>query len=180
MKCPYCGWTETRVTDSRDQGGTIHRRRRCERCLKRFSTVERVVLAELTVVKRDGRREPFKRDKLMDGLRRACQKRPIPVGQLEAIVDEIEQELHKMGQVEIPTGVIGEMVMERLRRLDDIAYIRFASVYRSYPDIQAMRQELDRLLSGAGEEASARHDNGAERASEGPRSVAPARPPADN
>lgn len=151
MKCPHCGWTESRVTDSRDQGGIIHRRRKCERCAKRFSTIERVVLAELTVVKRDGRREPFKGEKLMEGLRHACQKRPIPVGQLEAIVDEIEQELQKMGQMEIPTGVIGEMVMERLRRLDDIAYIRFASVYRSYPDLQAMRQELDRLLHAAAE-----------------------------
>jgi transcriptional repressor NrdR len=149
MKCPYCGWTETRVTDSRDQGGTIHRRRRCEHCFQRFSTIERVVLSELSVVKRDGRREPFKRDKLEAGLRRACQKRPIPVGELEAIVDEIEQELYKMGQAEVPTGVIGEMVMDRLRGLDDIAYVRFASVYRSYPDIQAMRQELDRLLGGA-------------------------------
>lgn len=147
MKCPYCGWTETRVTDSRDQGGTIHRRRRCEHCLQRFSTIERVVLSELSVVKRDGRREPFKRDKLEAGLRHACQKRPIPVGELEAIVDEIEQELYKMGQAEVPTGVIGEMVMDRLRGLDDIAYVRFASVYRSYPDIQAMRQELDRLLA---------------------------------
>ncbi len=142
------------MTDSRDQGGTIHRRRRCEHCFQRFSTIERVVLSELTVVKRDGRREPFKRDKLEAGIRRACQKRPIPVGQIEAIVDEIEQELYKMGQMEIPTGVIGEMVMERLRRLDDIAYIRFASVYRSYPDIQAMRQELDRLLAGSGGDAS--------------------------
>jgi transcriptional repressor NrdR len=149
MKCPYCGWTETRVTDSRDQGGTIQRRRRCEHCFQRFSTIERVVLSELTVVKRDGRREPFKRDKLAEGLRRACQKRPIPVGQLEDLVDEIEQDLYKLGQVEIPTGIIGEMVMDRLRKLDDIAYIRFASVYRSYPDIQAMRQELDRLLANA-------------------------------
>jgi transcriptional repressor NrdR len=149
VKCPYCGWTETRVIDSRDQGGTIHRRRRCEHCFQRFSTIERVVLSELNVVKRDGRREPFKREKLEEGLRRACQKRPIPVGELEAIVDEIEQELYKMGQAEVATGIIGEMVMERLRRLDDIAYIRFASVYRSYPDIQAMRQELDRLLAGA-------------------------------
>ena len=150
MKCPYCGWTETRVTDSRDQSGTIHRRRRCEHCLQRFSTIERVVLSELTVVKRDGRREPFKREKLEAGLRHACQKRPIPVGEIEAIVDAIEQDLYKMGQAEVATGVIGEMVMERLRRLDDIAYIRFASVYRSYPDIRAMRQELDRLLSASG------------------------------
>jgi transcriptional repressor NrdR len=155
MKCPHCGWTESRVTDSRDQGGTIHRRRKCERCSQRFSTVERVVLAELTVIKRDGRREPFKGDKLMEGLRRAAQKRPIPVGQLEAIVDEIEAEVQKLGQMEIPTGVIGEMVMERLRRLDDIAYIRFASVYRSYPDLLAMRQELDQLLH-----ASERGGNG--------------------
>jgi len=147
MKCPYCGFFESRVTDSRDQGGTIHRRRRCERCHQRFSTVERVVLAELMVVKRDGRREPFTRQKLETGLRRACEKRPIPVGQLEAIVEEIENELYKLGSAEVESRVIGEMVMERLRKLDDIAYIRFASVYRSYPDIQALRQELDRLMS---------------------------------
>ena len=151
MKCPHCGWTETRVTDSRDQGGTIHRRRKCEHCAQRFSTIERVVLAELTVIKRDGRREPFKGEKLMEGLRRACQKRPIPVGQLEAIVDEIEAELPKLGRMEVPTDVIGEMVMDRLRRLDDIAYIRFASVYRSYPDLLAMRQELDGLLRASGQ-----------------------------
>lgn len=156
MKCPYCGWTETRVTDSRDQGGRIHRRRRCEHCLQRFSTVEQVVLSELAVVKRDGRREPFRREKLEEGLRRACQKRPIPVGQLEAIVDEIEQELYKLGQAEVPSRIVGEMVMDRLRKLDDIAYIRFASVYRSYPDIQALRQELDRMLSGGTNGADAR------------------------
>ncbi len=147
MKCPYCGFYESRVTDSRDQGGTIHRRRRCEHCHQRFSTVERVVLPELMVVKRDGRREPFTRQKLETGLRRACEKRPIPVGQLEAIVEEIENELYQLGSAEVESRIIGEMVMERLRKLDDIAYIRFASVYRSYPDIQALRQELDRLMS---------------------------------
>ena len=146
MKCPYCGFYESRVTDSRDQGGTIHRRRRCERCASRFSTVESVVLPELMVVKRDGRREPFKRENIQTGLIRACQKRPIPVGELEAIVEDIENALYKLGQAEVETRVIGEMVMERLRKLDDIAYIRFASVYRSYPDIQAMRQELDSLV----------------------------------
>jgi transcriptional repressor NrdR len=146
MKCPYCGFYESRVTDSRDQGGTIHRRRRCERCANRFSTVESVVLPELMVVKRDGRREPFKRENIQTGLIRACQKRPIPVGELEAIVEDIENALYKLGRAEVETRVIGEMVMERLRKLDDIAYIRFASVYRSYPDIQAMRQELDTLL----------------------------------
>jgi transcriptional repressor NrdR len=146
MKCPYCGFHESRVTDSRDQGGTIHRRRRCEHCFQRFSTVESVVLPELMVVKRDGRRESFRRENIIQGLQHACQKRPIPVGQLEAIVEEIENELYKMGQAEVETRVIGEMVMERLRRLDDIAFIRFASVYRSYPDIQAMRQEMDRII----------------------------------
>ena len=148
MKCPYCGFVESRVIDSRDQGGTIHRRRRCEHCQERFSTVERVVLPELMVVKRDGRREPFSREKIHMGLRLACQKRPIPVGQLEALVEEVENDLYQLGKAEVESRVIGEMVIERLRALDDIAYIRFASVYRSYPDIQAMRQELDRLLTG--------------------------------
>lgn len=107
------------------------------------------MLPELMVVKHDGRRESFKREKIETGLRRACQKRPIPVGELEAIVDDIENELYKLGKAEIETRIIGEMVMERLRKLDDIAYLRFASVYRSYPDIQAMRQELDRLIESA-------------------------------
>jgi transcriptional repressor NrdR len=146
MRCPYCGYDESRVTDSRDQGAVIHRRRRCERCNQRFSTEERVVLPRLMVVKRDGRREPFNREKLLTGMRLACQKRPIPVGQLEAIVEDIENELYKLGKAEIEARVIGEMVMDRLRTLDAIAYIRFASVYRSYPDIQAMRQEMDRML----------------------------------
>ncbi len=154
MKCPYCGFLESRVTDSRDQGGTIHRRRRCERCFQRFSTVERVVLPELMVVKRDGRREPFKREKLETGLRHAAQKRPIPVGELEAIVEDVENELYQLGTAEVETRVIGEMVMERLSKLDPIAYIRFASVYRSYPDIQAMRQEMDRMLQLHGTTAS--------------------------
>ncbi len=147
VKCPYCGYIESRVTDSRDQGGTVHRRRRCEHCHQRFSTVEHVVLPELMVVKRDGRRESFKREKLEVGLRRAAQKRPIPVGELETIVEDIENELYKLGRAEIESRIIGEMVMARLRKLDDIAYIRFASVYRSYPDIEAMRQELDSLLA---------------------------------
>lgn len=172
MKCPYCGYDDSRVTDSRDQGEYIQRRRRCERCEQRFSTVERVVLPTLMVVKRDGRREPFKREKLLTGLRLACQKRPIPVGELEAIVEGVESALHKLGQAEVDSRVVGELVMERLRALDDIAYIRFASVYRSYPDIQAMRQEMDHLLTpkagaqargeGAREEAAARGGRGAD------------------
>jgi transcriptional repressor NrdR len=102
----------------------------------------------LMIGRRDDRREPFKREKIETGLRRACQKRPIPVGELEAIVEDIENQLYKLGQAEVESRVIGEMVMERLRKLDDIAYIRFASVYRSFPDIQSMRQELDQLLAG--------------------------------
>src|SRR5215472_566885 len=154
MKCPYCGYVESRVTDSRDQGGSIHRRRRCERCHQRFSTVERVVLHELMVVKRDGRREPFKREKIETGVRHACQKRPIPVGELEALVEDVENELYRLGTAEIESRIIGEMVMDRLRKLDDIAYIRFASVYRSYPDIQALRQELDRLQANQDQSSS--------------------------
>ena len=146
MKCPYCGYFESKVTDSRDQRNAIHRRRRCERCHQRFSTLERVVLPELMVVKRDGRRESFNSEKLHHGLRLAAHNRPIPVGELEAIVEEIENELYTLGQAEIETRIIGEMVMERLRKLDDIAYIRFASVYRSFPDIASMRQEMDRIL----------------------------------
>ena len=147
MKCPYCGYIESRVTDSRDQGGSIHRRRRCEHCHQRFSTVEHVVLPELMVVKRDGRREPFKREKMDIGLRRACQKRPIPVGELEAIVDDIENELYKLGKAEIETRIIGEMVMDRLRDLDEVAYIRFASVYREFMDLQQVKREIEQVLS---------------------------------
>src|SRR5512146_3444022 len=154
MQCPHCGWIESKVIDSRDNGETVQRRRRCERCNERFTTMERIVLNELMVVKRDGRREPFSREKLETGLRHACQKRPIAVGELEAIVQEIENELYQLGKAEIESSVIGEMVMERLRKLDAIAYIRFASVYRSYPNLQAMRQERDRLLVDvAGEDA---------------------------
>src|SRR5579864_8508526 len=110
------------------------------------------------VVKRDGRREPFSREKIHMGLRLACQKRPIPVGQLEALVEEVENDLYQLGKAEVESRVIGEMVIERLSALDDIAYIRFASVYRSYPDIQAMRQELDRLIE---------HEHDSERAPNG-------------
>ena len=149
MQCPYCGFFESRVIDSRDSGGSVQRRRRCEHCQQRFSTMERVVLPELMVVKSDGRREPFDRKKLEGGLRHACQKRPIAVGQLETLVEDVENELYKLGKAEVETRIIGEMVMARLRKIDAIAYIRFASVYRSYPNIQAMRQEMDRLLQNA-------------------------------
>ena len=147
MQCPYCGYDDSRVVDSRDNGETVQRRRRCERCHERFTTVERVVLNELMVVKRDGRREPFSREKLESGLRHACQKRPIAVGQLEAIVRDIENELYKLGKAEVESSTVGELAMERLRKIDAIAYIRFASVYRDFKDVREFKEELEQLLT---------------------------------
>lgn len=147
MKCPHCGWTESRVKDSRDIGDTIHRRRECEHCKGRFSTYERVELFHLMVIKRDQRREDFDRQKLYDGLRKACEKRPLPVGEIENAVAEIEQELYQLGRREVQSSVIGELVMEHLRRMDKIAYIRFASVYRSFADVETMFEEIQSLLN---------------------------------
>jgi transcriptional repressor NrdR len=146
MKCPFCDGHESMVTDSRDSGDGIHRRRRCKECGRKFSTYERVETAQLLVVKSDGRREPYDREKLYRGIRRACEKRPLPVGELENAVDEIEQALYRLGRPEVASQVIGEMVMEKLARMDSIAYIRFASVYRSFSDLEEMRQEMDELL----------------------------------
>ncbi len=160
MQCPHCGNDDSKVIDSRDNGEMVQRRRRCESCHERFTTVERIVLNELMVVKRDGRREAFSREKLESGLRHACQKRPIAVGQLEAIVRDIENELYKLGKAEVESSIVGELAMERLRKIDAIAYIRFASVYRSYPNLSAMRQEMDRLLEDVAEENAASADNG--------------------
>ena len=147
MKCPYCGGTESRVKDSRDIGDAIHRRRECEQCKGRFSTYERVEKLHLMVIKRDQRREEFDRQKLYIGIRKACEKRPLPVGEIEDAVEEIEQELYRLGRQEIPSSVIGELVMERLQHMDKIAYIRFASVYRSFGDVETMFEEIQRLLN---------------------------------
>ena len=147
MKCPFCGGTESRVKDSRDIGDAIHRRRECEHCKGRFSTYERVEKFHLMVIKRDQRREPFDREKLSIGIRKACEKRPLPVGEIESAVEEIEQELYRLGRQEIQSSVIGELVMERLRNLDKIAYIRFASVYRSFGDVETMFKEIQSLLN---------------------------------
>lgn len=146
MKCPYCGGTESRVKDSRDVGDAVHRRRECEHCKGRFSTYERVEKSQLMVIKRDQRREAFDRQKLFMGISKACEKRPLPVGEIENSVEEIEQELYRQGRQEIPSSVIGELVMERLRHMDKIAYIRFASVYRSFNDVETMLEELEALL----------------------------------
>ncbi len=147
MKCPYCGGTESRVKDSRDVGDAIHRRRECEHCKGRFSTYERVEQSHLMVIKRDQRREPFDRQKLYIGLRKACEKRPLPIWEIENAVEGIEQDLYRLSKLEIPSSIIGEMVMERLRQMDKIAYIRFASVYRSFGDVETMFEEIQKLLN---------------------------------
>ena len=156
MKCPYCGGTESRVKDSRDVGDAVHRRRECEQCKGRFSTYERVEKSQLMVIKRDQRREPFDRQKLFMGISKACEKRPLPMGEIENTVEEIEQELYRQGKQEVPSSAIGELVMEQLRHLDKIAYIRFASVYRSFNDVETMLEELEALLNSkkAGQQGS--------------------------
>jgi transcriptional repressor NrdR len=136
MRCPQCGANEDRVVDSRDSrdGRAIRRRRECLKCQKRFTTYEMVEEISLMVVKKDGRREPFNRQKILTGIRRACQKRPISLEQMEAIVDEIEKILQASFEREVKTTEIGNLVMEKLKALDKVAYVRFASVYREFKD----------------------------------------------
>ena len=133
------------MKDSRDTGDAIHRRRECEQCKGRFSTYERVEKFHLMVIKRDQRREDFDRQKLYIGIRKACEKRPLPVGEIENAVEEIEQELYRLGRQEVPSNVIGELVMEQLQRMDKIAYIRFASVYRSFTSVADFEKEIAEL-----------------------------------
>ena len=146
MNCPYCGHQDSKVIDSRDANDGIRRRRECLRCGRRFTTHERLQPASLFVIKKDGRREEFNRDKLLTGIRKACEKRPLPTGAIEKLIEDIEAELYQTGKAEIPGTVIGDMVMERLKSLDNIAYIRFASVYRPFTDITALKREIDVLL----------------------------------
>lgn len=148
MDCPYCGYRDSKVIDSRDINEGIRRRRQCLQCGSRFTTYERLQPASLFVIKKDQRREEFHREKLLTGIRKACEKRPLPTGTVEKIVDEIEAELYRTGKTEIPSAVIGDMVMERLKDLDQIAYIRFASVYRQFADITTLKQVVDALASG--------------------------------
>ncbi len=144
MKCPYCA-APSHVVDTREVAGAIRRRRECDGCKKRFTTYERVAAANLQVVKSDGRREDFNRDKLTHGLRLACAKRPVPADTTESIASEIESRLYRLGKSEVESSVIGEMVMEKLRTLDDVAYVRFASVYRAFADLEVLADEIDRL-----------------------------------
>ncbi len=151
MSCPYCGYSDCKVIDSREAGEGIRRRRQCLGCGSRFTTYERLQPVSLFVIKKDERREEFNRDKLLAGIRKACEKRPLPTGIVDKLVDDIEAELYQGGKAEIPSAVIGDMVMERLKSLDHIAYIRFASVYREFADITTLKQEVDTLLDAKAE-----------------------------
>ena len=146
MRCPYCECTNTKVVDSRESGATIRRRRECALCGRRFTTYERVQMKSVMVVKRDGRREEFSRDKLWASLTKACAKRPLAVGSLDRIIDDIEANLSELGKAEFDSQAIGEMVMGRLSDLDQVAYIRFASVYLDFNDVQSFKREIDALL----------------------------------
>lgn len=149
MKCPFCGFLESKVIDSRpaEEGTTIRRRRECLACKKRFTTYETIEHLPLVVVKRDGSRQQFDRVKLINGMVRACEKRPVSLSQLESIADEIEQELQSALEREVSTVDIGEMVIKRIKLIDEVAYVRFASVYRSFKDINTFMEELTKLLS---------------------------------
>ena len=149
MKCPFCGYNESKVIDSRpaEEGATIRRRRECLACQKRFTTYEIIERLPLVVVKRDGSRQTFDKVKLINGMVRACEKRPVALTTLEKIADEIEQELQSGLEREVSTVNIGEMVMSRLKSVDEVAYVRFASVYRSFKDINTFMDELTKLLT---------------------------------
>ena len=146
MKCPYCGNSEDKVIDSREVNDGIRRRRQCLSCDQRFTTYERLQPASLFVIKKDERREELDREKLLSGIRKACEKRPLPTGIVEKLVDDIESELYGLGKAEVANTIVGDMVMARLKGLDHIAYIRFASVYREFADITALKEEVDTLL----------------------------------
>jgi transcriptional repressor NrdR len=148
MNCPFCTEAETKVTDSRPEQDGIRRRRECLACGRRFTTLERVELGAVVLLKKDGRREAFDRAKVVAGVRKACEKRPIPSGAVEAVADEVEQAVFAMNRAEVPSSTVGELVMERLKTLDHIAYIRFASVYRAFADVDELEQELEALKAG--------------------------------
>ena len=147
MNCPYCGGQESRVIDSRGLDKVVRRRRKCLACGARFTTYERIQPHDIFVIKKDGRREAFIRDKLSSGIRKACEKRPLPTGAIDKFMDSIEAELYKVGKNEIYSSYIGDLVMEGLKKLDHIAYIRFASVYREFADIGDLKQEVDSLAA---------------------------------
>ena len=145
MHCPYCEYPDARVVDSRDAVEGIRRRRECHRCGQRFTTMEQVQVAALLVAKHDGRREPFSREKVRAGVQLAFAKRPVPVEDVDGLVVAVERELERMGRAEVPSSLIGELVMEQLRSLDRVAYVRFASIYRNFQDIEGFALEVESL-----------------------------------
>ena len=148
MKCPYCEDEDSKVIDSRDVNDGVRRRRQCLECGSRFTTYERVLPSSLFVAKKDQRREEFSKGKLLAGIRKACEKRPLPAGAIDKMADDIETEVYQIGRAEVSSTTIGDMVMERLKEIDNIAYIRFASVYRDFTDITDLKQEIDTLVDG--------------------------------
>lgn len=149
MRCPFCGYEDSKVVDTRptDEGRIIKRRRECLKCQKRFTTYEKVERQPVLVIKKDNRREEFDRNKILNGIIKACQKRPVSIEQMNKIVDEIENEIYNSMREEISSREIGEMVMEKLKKIDEISYVRFASVYRQFKDINTFIEELQKLLT---------------------------------
>jgi transcriptional repressor NrdR len=165
MRCPFCRTPDSRVVDSRlgKDGDAIRRRRHCERCGRRFTTYEHADATMPLVAKKDGRREPFDRHKIVNGLLRACEKRPVPADTIEAVVDRIERQIQERGEREIASSVIGEAVMRELHALDAVAYVRFASVYRSFGDVHEFMRELEDLISERRAEPRGRGGSGGSR-----------------
>ena len=148
MKCPYCGFQESKVVDSRPaDDGSIRRRRECLQCERRFTTYETVESLPMVVIKKDGSRQSFDRSRVLRGIQRSCEKRPVPVAEMERMTTEIEQELQNNLEREISTELVGEMVMDKLKKADEVAYVRFASVYRQFKDINTFMSELNKLLN---------------------------------
>ena len=147
MRCPYCNFEETQVIDTRETENleATRRRRECMKCSKRFTTYERVEEADIIVVKKDGRRERFQRQKVLNGVVEACEKREIPLEKIERLVDEVESDLRKRDSVEVESKIVGDIVMKKLKSLDKVAYIRFASVYREFEDLDRFTEELEKL-----------------------------------
>jgi transcriptional repressor NrdR len=152
MKCPFCGYSDTRVIDSRlgKEGNNIRRRRECSQCERRFTTFERVEEMLPLIIKKDGRRQPFDRKKIIAGIRRACEKRPVSIATIEKIVDNLERQLQESGEREVESRIIGQAVMDALHDLDQVAYVRFASVYRQFKDINEFMSELKDILAEGG------------------------------
>lgn len=155
MLCPFCGRSDSKVIDSRasEENNAIRRRRECLECQRRFTTYERVEEPPLIVIKKDERRESFDRQKLRNGLLKACEKRPVPISVIESLIDRVERELRNRMEPEVCSMVIGELVMEALKQLDGVAYVRFASVHREFKDVETLMQELQNLLSKKSEKA---------------------------